>query len=856
MLKIVEFLKNKLFVFLKRYNQANGVLFKILDKKLFLKLLISTRYGYKKTVAFCKIILIIPIIITSCTIPQKYQKSKPFVFKNTINIKGGSFSAQEKNSLKVRLMGQLDDSIKIAVNESFFIIKKLKSPPAYDSAYAAISAKNMKSSMVHLGYYNASVDFKADTTYYSKQKRVSLTFNVEPGNPTLIEDFRYIFKNNNLQDLATETKKLSYIKIGDPVSKVNVLGEMSRLIDLYRNNGYYKFTSDDLKMQGDTTIEALTTISDDPFENIQQLAEASAKRNKPTIKLKLVQNTIADSNRVKKFYINQITIYPDYTGIDIKDNQLLTDTFKGVMIKYKKKLFKNNYLERNLLIKKGDEYSQENYAKTINAFSKAGVWQNVNIINKDSADKIDLTVQLIPAKRLGFEANLEVSYTANSNANNVSVANSGNLLGISGNISLQNRNLGKEGIKMTQAIRTGIELNLNAKTGSQQRINSNEISYTNTISIPRLLFPIKYFGYRRFDGQQTFASLNLSNTNRIALFKLSSIGLSYGYEFNIKKNRVINVKPLNIEYSNLYDRSAAFDSTINKNPYLRYSFNTALVMGGSVGFSQTFISPKSPRWQHSYRFNIEESGALLYLIPVNSIKAFEKDLRQFVKIDGEYTGLYSRPKSAIALRLFAGFGVPVGGDSSLPFFKQYFAGGPNSMRGWPVRGLGPGSKPLAIYADRLLNDRTGDIRLEANAEYRYNILQIRPNSIVLKGALFIDAGNIWNSKRTLSGIREDSLQFKFKNIYKQLGVAAGTGFRVDFNYFLVRFDLGFRFKRPDITENDGWQLPEINFNNLFRKGVEIPSPTPDDPNKTVNDERYRRWRYENFNFTIGLSFPF
>ena len=810
-----------------------------------------------KQLGVLKIIFFSAILFSACTIPQKYQKSKPFVFNSSnIDIIGGNFTLEEKKNLKARLLGQLDDSLKTPVNESFFILRFLKSPPAYDSIYADASASNMRGSMLHLGYYKSQIKYKADTVKHNDQKRVTIKFTIYTGPPTLIDTFRYRFKNTIMQDLALSNKKQSYIIKAMPVVKANVLGEIGRMVELYRNNGFYKITSDDIKMRGDTSIESLTNISDDPFENIQRLAEAAAKRNKPTIKLAMVQNPAADSNRLKQFSIGKITIYPDYRGIDLSDNALKIDTVKGYIIKYKDKLFKNRFLLRNLYVAKDDVYSQENYAKTINSFSRNSVWQNVNIINKDSADKIDMAVQLFPAKKLGFEANLELSYTANSNTNSVSVANTGNLLGISGNISLQNRNLGKEGIKMTQAIRAGIELNLNAKTGSQQRINSNEISYTNTVSIPRLLFPFNQFNYRNFDGQQTFASFNIANTNRIALFKLSSVGLSFGYEFNIKRNRVLNIKPLNIEYSDLYGRSAAFDSTLRRNPYLRYSFNTALVLGGSFGFSQTLTSRRNPKWQHSYRINIEESGAFLHLLPVNGIKSIQNDLRQFVKADAEYTGLYSRRKSAVALRLFVGYGLPVGGDSSLPFFKQYFAGGPNSMRGWPIRGLGPGAKPLANYADRLLNDRTGDVRLEGNGEYRFDMIQIKPNSIVLKGALFADVGNIWNSKNTTTNGGEDSLQFQFKNIYKQLGVNAGLGFRVDFNYFLIRFDLGFRFKRPDISAHDGWQFPNINFNNLFRKGVDVPSPTPEDPNRKINDERYRKWRYENFNFTIGLSFPF
>ena len=169
------------------------------------------------------------------------------------------------------------------------------------------------------------------------------------------------------------------------------------------------------------------------------------------------------------------------------------------------------------------------------------------------------------------------------------------------------------------------------------------------------------------------------------------------------------------------------------------------------------------------------------------------------------------------------------------------------MRAWPIRGLGPGSKPLATYNSRSFADRTGDIRLEANFEYRRTLFQIIPNSIVLKYALFTDVGNIWNFKNTIAGGGYDSAQFKLnpKDFYRELGVTAGAGLRFDFNFVLIRVDFGFRIKRPELSTNGGWKLPSIGFNDLFGKiftsGV---------------DDEYRKWRYENFNFSVGLSYPF
>lgn len=804
-----------------------------------------------------KNIFFLSILLASCTIPRKVPQNKPFVFKNTIDVNGGDFSNDQRSSLKQKLFGQLDDSSKTNIKDFLFFFHFIKQPPAYDSGYASVSAKNIRGSMLHLGYYGAKVSFEADTTNVGDQQRVHVKYTVDAGNPTLIDTMSYRLKKPELQELAISTQEKALLVQGEPVTKAGVLGEISRLVELYRNYGYYKFTSDDLKLRGDTTIEALTNISDDPFENLQLLEEANRQKDKPTIKLAMILNPVGDSIRLRKYYINKIFIYPDYNEADATNSApYIEDTTRNgnYIIRYHKKLFRNSFLVRNMTIKNGEIYRLDEYNKTLGNFSKTGVWQNANIQiveSKDSVGKIDMIVQLLPAKKFGFEANIEASYSANSNTNNASIANAGNLLGLSTNVSLQNRNVGKSGTKMTHALRAGIELNLSSQQGSNRKLNSNELSYTNTISFPRLIGPIRYLNRnKKLLSQQTFINIVPAYTNRINLFNQLSASIAFGNEWSLKSNRKNIFKLPNVEYSYLYNQSDSFRKTLDSNSYLRYSFNTALVIGTSYGYTSTYINPKHPERQRSFRWNIEESGLLL-----GRFGLFKKDLRQFVKTDVEYTFVIAQNSTSRIFRAFVGVGIPVArGDSSLPFFKQYFAGGANSMRAWPIRGIGPGAKPLAGYNSLALNDRTGDVRLEVNGEFRYNIVQLIPNSLALKGALFVDVGNVWNFRNTNPNGGTDSLQFKFSNLYKQLGVSAGTGFRLDFNYFLIRFDLGLRFKRPDLAKDNGWQIPNVNFNNLFGRGEQVPDPLI--PGKTINDERYRIWRYQNFNFTIGLSYPF
>ena len=794
------------------------------------------------------------LLFSSCFKPiiRKAPKDKPYLIRNSIEVKGGKFTNIERTTLKQRLNSQLEDSSTIRTKDIFFIIHIIKKPPAYDSAYSTLSAKNMKASMFNLGYYNAKVNYTADTN----NRKVHVHYLVEAGKPTLIDTISYRLRKPALQAIALNSIDKSLLKKYDPITKNAVLGEINRLVDSFRNNGYYKFTAAELRVRGDTTIEALTTISEDPFEQLRLLAEAQQKADSPQIKIAVSLIPPADSTKLSKFYINNIYVLSDFRLRDeMNDSSIIFQINTGNFIhRYHERLFSNGFLARNITLKSGDLYKQNEYYQTLNNLSRASVWQSVNIMFielPDSNNKIDLIIELIPAKKFGFEAALELSYSASSNT---SAVLGGNLFGISGNISLTNRNVGKEAIRMTHKISAGVELNNKSTSVNRDLINSNEVSYSNNIAIPRLVFPgvLKFFAQpfsKKRDSillpkGESFINTNLSYTNRLNLFALQSITLNFGWVWLDKHNIKWEIRPFNLGFSNLYNQSDSFKTILAKNPFLNYSFTTAYVVGMGAGFSFENNFPKhrnSLSRVANTKVNVEESG-----LTWGNIGFLKKYLRRYIKVDVEYKYTVTYHKTALAFRLYTGVGLPLlGSDSNraLPFFKQYIGGGSNSMRGWPIRGIGIGGQPLAAYnSTSLFNDRTGDMQIEGNMEYRYDIARIIPNTLTLRGALFVDAGNIWNLRYNKTDGTEDSAQFRFKNIWKQLGVSAGTGLRLDFNNFLVRFDFGFRFKRPELFYlNDGWKAPNIGLDDFLKK---------------VFARSEREWRYENFNFSIGINYPF
>ena len=794
--------------------------------------------------------LIFCIIFCSCNITRKPPKDKPYLSKNSYEIIGGKFNKLERSALEERLANQLDDSSKLVSSTKFFVVTILKRPPAYDTGFSALSAANMRASMFHLGYYNSEVTYRADTS----GKKVAVKYTVRVGNPTLIDTFSYRLSNPDLQALALKYGDKSIIQENNPITKAAVLGEISRQVDSFRNNGYYKFTAAELRMRGDTTIEALTNVSDDPFEQLELLAEAQAKRDSPTIKLAMVLNRPQDTTKLNKYIINKVYVLQDFRpGDNIDDTTTITErNTRDFVLRYHKPLFRTGFLARNITLRPNQVYSQAEHNKTLVNLAKASVWQTSNIQVRELPDtsKVDIIVELAPTKKYGFETAIEASYSATSNTTNALGAG---LYGVSAEVSLLDRNIGREGIRMTHRLRAGVELNNNSRNSNVGLINSDELSYQNTVTIPRNInFTPKFLqkGRQQLNKPgESFINSTVALNNRLDLFSLQTFNLSFGKKVPGRKSSLIKTtnwifKPLNAQFSLLYNQSDSFKTILKENPFLNYSYNTSFVIGMAASFLNSYRNPrhlKSLSKERTININGEESGLTWGALPV-----LNKYKRRFVKLDVEYKYAVTYRKTGLLLRGFVGIGIPIFKDSALPFFKQFFGGGTSSMRGWPVRGIGRGSQSLPEYQQNIFNDRTGDIHLETNVEYRYNIATIIPNLLTLRGAVFADIGNIWNAKNTQGNGLPDSAQFKFKNLYKEIGVSAGTGFRLDFNYVILRFDFGFRFKRPELSyENSGWKAPPIGFDDFFQKIF-----------TRGKDEEYRKWRYENFNFTVGIGVPF
>lgn len=789
---------------------------------------------------------------------KNYPKETPFVYDNKIEIDNEKLNKEEKTILKDRLTTQLDDSIQLKIKQSFLFFNRLINPAAFDTSYALQSTRNMEIFLKTIGYFNG----KAAYTYYidtvrvhnikRKQYRANVFFKVTTGPVFRMDSIVLIPNDSNrkelvpLQQFSNQNSSNSFLKKGQPFTEETISAEMDRLVELYRNNGYYNITRDLFFADVDTVFTKLfdPELAFDPILQATVFQEAEQRRKNPLINVFIRTKPKVDSSAFRIFYNRSITVYPEYNNEKIDSTVYQTNTRNGVTVKFNQNKFKPGFIRQHLFLKPDSIYKATDITRTANELNKLNTWQIIKIqpaLAVDDSSKIDYNILLVPAKRYRFSTNLESVF----NQTHSVLTTAGNLVGLGVNIGFEDRNIGKKGIQMNQILRAGVEFGVGQINPGLQ---ATEATYSNTVSIPEIPGWILKKRNRNWANKKTFISNTVSiidrNINGKGLFALTTVSSTFGWQFQTPRNAIWQIRPVNIEYVNLYNESPSFIIQKDTIPFLKNSFNEGFVLGN---FNISFLKPQisiggKPNHSAYLKINFEESGAVFGRLK-KLINLFDEDLFEYIKFDAEFKYLVNKKKTNWILRTALGAGYLYDSASSMPFFKQFSGGGPNSMRAWPLRSIGPGASPREQRSGRnQFFSRAGDILFEANAEYRYNILTIWPNSLILRGALFVDAGNIWNF-RNKSNIGNDTVVFQLKNFYRDLSVSTGTGLRIDFvGLFLIRFDFGLRIKNPSfpfVKENNGWRIPKTSLTNLYGRR-----------------EQDRNWRYENFNFSLGIGYPF
>jgi outer membrane protein assembly factor BamA len=747
----------------------------------------------------------------SCTIVKKYQPNKPFVYKTNINLIG-NFTNEEKAVLTDGLEGQLDDSLRARKLDKLFW-RVLKSPPSYDSTNADKSIIFMRALLVSLGYFNDTISYR-DTVIKegTDELRTYITFDVQPRKQWKLDSISYMIKKDELQKLVDSTRKSAFIKKGDAFAKAPISAELDRITELYRNNGYLRFSRDELVGLWDTLDVALLRPTLDPFEQLEILQRLRARKDTPTANLEILLRS-PDSAKLTKYYNGTVTIYPDHildtTGLERKE-----EIVKGIKVVQFRDKFKPTIFPPNIYLPRDSVYRQRRYIRTINRLNLIGAWRLVNIdqIPRKNEDTVDFVIRLTPAKKYSFTTNLEGSFNQSPT--------SGRLFGVGVNVGLQNRNFAKAANLAITNARYGLEF---GGSGIDQFIQTRQISLSHNIVFPRPILIGRWIPENRKDNYRSILSGNIGLNKRRLLYDQATINTSLGWEYQ-RRQLLVNIKFPNIEYSFL-QKQDSLDKLIAANPSLKNIFTDGLIFSVVGNITLTGGSTNN---LNVFRGNFEGAPLLAAFIHTPFL---DTQVYRFIKFDGEFAKLIRFPKTSFVFRFFAGIGIadPFGNTvnpdkkNALPFFKQYFSGGPNSMRAWALRRLGPGSIIADFTGDQGTPDRYGDVQLEANAEFRFPLF--KPLGIQINGALFTDIGNVWLLKKKAGP--EDAV-FNFGRLGQDIAIGVGGGLRIDLNFFVIRFDYSYKVKDP--------------------------SPNPE--NASLQNKWFGYQFFKGDQFQLGIGYPF
>ena len=650
-------------------------------------------------------------------------------------------------------------------------MRKLGTPPVmFNEKDAQRSQKELLRAVQNKGYIGANVEL----TTKIKRKKLELIYRIKGGQPYRLRHFSYGSIDEDILNLIKNRPSASLIKEG-MLFDVNVIdAERDRITNLLTNNGYYRFSKEYITFVADTI------------------------RNSKEIDLKMRFIPFAGSKNYKpapyrQYHINNISIITDFdmmqgtspSGIEINDSV----HYEGYPIYYKDKLMlRPKVLVDNLHFAPGDLYRSQTIQRTYRNFGRFSALNYSNIrFTELPEDSTKLNSYLLLTPNKNKSASFEIEGT-----------NSAGDLGMAASVSLQHRNLFHGSELLTIKLRGAYE----AISGLEGYTNNGYYEYGTeaTLNFPRFVAPFISKDYKKKSNASTELGLRINYQLRPE-FSRTVFSASWSYKWNQQQRIQHRIDLMDISYIYLPWISDTFkENYINKgqNYIFQYNYTSRFIFRcgytyvyNSLGNKDTYYNNNDN--SYSIRAGFESAGNLLYLLskaasfPKNfngQYSIFSIPYAQYLKGDFDYVRkLVLDHRNTLAIHAAFGIAVPYLNSKTVPFEKQYFSGGANSVRGWAVRELGPGK----FAGDGNYLDQSGDIKFDSSIELRSRLFW------KLRGAAFIDAGNIWsirNYENQLGGV------FKFNEFYKQIAMAYGLGLRMDFDFCILRFDFGMKGINP------------------------------------------------------------
>ena len=646
-----------------------------------------------------------------------------------------------------------------------------KSPVLMSSVNGETRAKVATNLLHDYGYFNGSVSYKEVPQKNPKEAKVSYV--IDMARPYFLDSIAYLKYPHYADSLIQSTRSLSVLKSEENFSVIKLEEERQRLSNLFRNHGYYYYRPEFTTYRADT---------------LQKSGYVS---------LQVVPRNGIPAEAKKQYYIGNTSVY--LTGYD---NEPPTDTLRlRTMTFYysgKKPGIRPNALMRNVFFRKGELFSQDRQTFTQEAIARMGVFRysEFRYEPKDTTVNGDtLNVNMYATFDKPYNAELELNMTTKST----------DQTGPGAVFKITRNNFQRMGANLSFEVRGSYEWQTNSNVeGNSSKLNSYELGISLSLDFPRLILPWKDTDLLRSRYQQKTSFKIYGNLlNRARFFNMLSFGGNVTYDFRKSRTWKHTITPFQLTFNTLMSTTERFDSITATNPSLALSLGDQFIP--SMNYTFTYDNARLKRdYQLWWENSITSAGNVTSLLYAALGKDFsEKNKKllgtpfaQFMKFTSEIRTLFKvGEKQHIAARLMGGVLWSYGNQTIAPYSEQFYIGGANSLRAFTVRSLGPGTYNPGKNTKYGYLDQTGDIKLEANVEYRFPIFG------ELYGATFLDAGNVWLMRKDESRLGGE---LTLKNFAKSIALNTGLGVRYDLTFLVIRLDMGIALHVPYETGKSGY----------------------------------------------------
>ena len=743
-------------------------------------------------------LLFVAMVFGSCAVEKHLEERDIYLYDGaTVQLADSSgFDKPKRIQSDLKRLTEPDRNTQVGLWYHFNFNKKNKTkgfsrwvqknigevPSIFDTSDVSRSKLLMQDYLFDRGFFRSQI--AADSSL-NKNRRITVDYLVSAFGRYRFREIYWPDDTTGVAKLILNNRNKSRLISGRPYDVKDLIAERIRLENAAKNEGYYLFDADDLFYFVDSTASPKDRLCD----------------------LWLKIKPPEDPTKFRQFYIGETDVFPNYDLIQgANGNYGDTIGFDGINFYQNVVTTRPRVLSQYINQRRGDLYQDNLQRISLNHLLDLGIYKFVNQefdrYQRNDTMFLKRNIFLTPDLLQDLSGEFEVS-TRGSNFR----------LGAAANYSHKNIFNGAERLDLSlgTAVETGGRLVISDDTLGN---NLFEVFASADLYIPRFILP---FVDTRFNSSlfvpKTRIGLAASFQRRRGLYTLLNTRLSYGYDWRKVKQIRHELSPININLVNISNITPEFQDLLDSNERLANSFSNLFIFGPTYRYTYTNQDLKVRRNYAFAQIQLEAAGNLVNVISrlangpqTDPYKIFGREYSQYGRIEVDYRYNWVGVEDQLVFRVSPGLTIPYGNSDVVPYTKQYFVGGPNSIRAFPNRGLlgsfiADPSNPVSVSNF----DLTGEIKFESSLEYRYELIR----ALYLKGAFFMDVGNVWQINAT--GIDSDKKEFGFGKFFDELAVGVGTGVRLDIPFLVLRFDFSLPMRKPYLPSGQRWTWHEDGF---------------------------------------------